>query len=201
MTSAIQYTSIDETYPVAGIDNNSQGFRDNFSYIKDALAVAADEITDLQSDTAKTTGDNDFNKNEIAYAETNMLCGKVSGPISSPVGTTTVDVSDGEYQIFEVTAATTTLRFQGWPGATNGWGTPVLGKITLELTSSYTGGATSEITFASLPAPVFKLDNSGEFTSPGTMTIPADTAKTTVIEAWSADGGDTVFLKYVGTFE
>ena len=35
MASNIVDTTIDDTYPVAGIDNDSQGFRDNFNIIKD----------------------------------------------------------------------------------------------------------------------------------------------------------------------
>ena len=65
MTSAISYSSIDETYPVAGQDNNSQGFRDNFNYIKAGLTTAASEITALQTNTAKTNADNDFAANLI----------------------------------------------------------------------------------------------------------------------------------------
>ena len=34
MASTIDDTSIDATFPVAGQDNNSQGFRDNFNQIK-----------------------------------------------------------------------------------------------------------------------------------------------------------------------
>ena len=34
MASSIVTTGIDATYPVAGQDNDSQGFRDNFSQIK-----------------------------------------------------------------------------------------------------------------------------------------------------------------------
>ena len=37
MPSNINTSSIDETYPVAGQDNNSQGFRDNFTNIKIGL--------------------------------------------------------------------------------------------------------------------------------------------------------------------
>jgi hypothetical protein len=43
MTSQINTSQIDETYPKAGQDNNSQGFRDNFTYIKDSLVVAASD--------------------------------------------------------------------------------------------------------------------------------------------------------------
>ena len=37
MASTIDDTSIDATFPVAGQDNNSQGFRDNFSATKNNL--------------------------------------------------------------------------------------------------------------------------------------------------------------------
>ena len=42
MTSAINFSSINASYPVPGIDNDSQGFRDNFSAIANALSVDVD---------------------------------------------------------------------------------------------------------------------------------------------------------------
>lgn len=48
MTSRIDTSSIDSNFPVQGADNSSQGFRDNFSYIKLALNTAAEEISNLQ---------------------------------------------------------------------------------------------------------------------------------------------------------
>ena len=48
MTSAINPNDIDGTYPIAGQDNNSQGFRDNFTNTKTNFQYAANEITDLQ---------------------------------------------------------------------------------------------------------------------------------------------------------
>ena len=36
-TSTTEINAIDQTYPVAGQDNDSQGFRDNFSNIKTSL--------------------------------------------------------------------------------------------------------------------------------------------------------------------
>jgi hypothetical protein len=47
MTSSINTTSIDETFPIAGQDNDSQGFRDNFNNIKNNFGVARDEISAL----------------------------------------------------------------------------------------------------------------------------------------------------------
>jgi hypothetical protein len=50
MTSTVTDYSelIDVTYPVAGVDNDTQGFRDNFTNIKNALNVADAEISSLQ---------------------------------------------------------------------------------------------------------------------------------------------------------
>ena len=44
-----EYTTIDEQFPIAGQDNDSQGFRDNFTNIKTALDTAKSEISDLES--------------------------------------------------------------------------------------------------------------------------------------------------------
>lgn len=47
--SNINANNIDGTYPVAGVDNDSQGFRTNFTNIKNNLTYAKTEIEDLQS--------------------------------------------------------------------------------------------------------------------------------------------------------
>ena len=44
MASTIISATIDGTYPVAGQDNDSQGFRDNFTIIKTGLATATSEM-------------------------------------------------------------------------------------------------------------------------------------------------------------
>lgn len=48
MASNINPTNIDGNYPVAGQDNDSQGFRDNFTNIKNNLQFAKNELDDLQ---------------------------------------------------------------------------------------------------------------------------------------------------------
>lgn len=49
MSSNINPFNIDGAYPVAGQDNDSQGFRDNFTNIRNNLSSAKAEIEDLQS--------------------------------------------------------------------------------------------------------------------------------------------------------
>ena len=47
--SSINTNPININYPVPGVNNNSQGFRDNFASIVTNLNAAGTEITDLQN--------------------------------------------------------------------------------------------------------------------------------------------------------
>ena len=49
MASSINPSNIDGTYPIAGQDNDSQGFRDNFTNIKTNFTNAKSELEDLQN--------------------------------------------------------------------------------------------------------------------------------------------------------
>jgi len=49
MASNINPNNINGNYPVAGQDNDSQGFRDNFTNISNNFSYAVTEITDLQN--------------------------------------------------------------------------------------------------------------------------------------------------------
>ena len=73
MASSITTTNIDATFPVAGQDNDSQGFRDNFSQIKTQLSTASTEITSLQANRATTNADADFNGQTRSGDETPQL--------------------------------------------------------------------------------------------------------------------------------
>ena len=70
MTSTItNYTnSIDVNYPVAGADNSSLGFRNNFSAIRSALDATGSEISDLQINLVNLSGTNNFGGNQIKNA-------------------------------------------------------------------------------------------------------------------------------------
>lgn len=48
MTSQINPNNVNTAYPVAGQDNSTQGFRDNFTNIKLNFTYAANEISALQ---------------------------------------------------------------------------------------------------------------------------------------------------------
>lgn len=186
--SAIAYTQIDETFPVAGQDNNSQGFRDNFSYIKTALSVAQTEITSLENNTAKTNDDNDFNGQLIENAEYNKLYGSLAAqgsiPTSPGSGAATLDTSTGMYHTFTVTEALT-LTFSQWPAA----GKEL--RIRIDLKSD---GVARNISFATSGGGTIKKD----FSTPFALSASAST--NSIFEAWTVNGGTTVYVKHIGNF-
>jgi len=75
MPCNINPNNIDGNYPIAGQDNDSQGFRDNFSNIKTNLAFAKSEIEDLQKNAilksalVGSTLNNDLNGNILYRAQ------------------------------------------------------------------------------------------------------------------------------------
>lgn len=126
MASQIDPNNINGAYPVAGQDNNSQGFRDNFTNIKTNFQYAEDEVNDLQSKAllkAALTGstlDNNMGENLI-YNGTARDFGftKVT---PSQIGTTwTLDYSAGHYQTVATTGVSNILQFTNFP-VTNTYG-------------------------------------------------------------------------------
>jgi hypothetical protein len=194
MSSSINYTAIDEDYPVPGQDNNSQGFRDNFSAIKNGLQFAKTEIEELQNKAVlkeavgETSLDNDFLGNTILNAVTNRVDGSVY--TATPAGSiTTVTPSNGDYQKFTFNN-NHNLRFTGWAAAT-----PLrFAKIRLELVGD--GLAAYTITFTSIGGGTIFKDS--DF--PTDLDINADGVTRTFIDVWTTDGGANIFMKYLGEF-
>jgi len=204
MTSAISTTNIDPEYPVAGIDNNSQGFRDNFNNIKIALEVASEEIGDLQTYTAKlgnadsTPVTNDFLGNNIVNATYNEFYGKAINlgtvnPVDGP-GPVTVDIDleSGPLQVITLGTGTSyTLVFKNWPVTTS-----PLKYASVRLHIKGDGLTSKPVTFSNTPSGTRKYDSA--FPSP--FTIGAND-RVHVVEAWTyLSNGSTVFLKYLGYF-
>lgn len=102
MTSSINASNINNNYPVAGQDNNSQGFRDNFSSIKNNFVAAADEISDLQQKAvlkrALTDSElnNDFDGAVIENAEFRGTR-KTVVPLGTISGTVEIDYASGSF--------------------------------------------------------------------------------------------------------
>lgn len=192
MASNIVSTTIDATFPVAGVDNDTQGFRDNFSIIKDNFAAAKAEIDTLQSDTAKLTGPNNFRGNNIISAKLKGSGVAVSSPMiidgdEVDVTVLTVDLPwvEASYYAYTVNRSVT-LRMTDWPVTS----LAILGKITVQVTASTSPRI---ITFATING-VVKLPSG--VNNPVTLAVGV----TNIYEFWTIDGGATVYGRLVGSY-
>jgi hypothetical protein len=129
--SNINPNNINSAYPVAGVDNDSQGFRDNFTNIKNNFAYAQSELDDLQSKAivksalSGTTLNNNMGGTLLSSAQIQDFRETEydNGIISTNV---TLDHSRGHYHKVQ-TNGTVTLAFSNFPAA----GT--VGRIRLKL--------------------------------------------------------------------
>lgn len=121
MTSAINPNNIDGTYPIAGQDNNSQGFRDNFTNTKTNFEFAAEEITELQNKAIFKTAltgtilDNNMNGSILSNAQLQDMSETLVN-LGTLSGTVTVNYAAGSYQTVATNGAIS-LAFSNFPAA------------------------------------------------------------------------------------
>jgi hypothetical protein len=120
--STINTNPINVNYPVPGVNNNSQGFRDNFASIVTNLNAAGAEITDLQNKVVVkqaligTTINNDMANTLISNASTRSFRATTYNLGNAIVGTVLVNVSLGDVQ-YGTIAGNTTVNFGSWAPA------------------------------------------------------------------------------------
>ena len=167
--STINTNGINVNYPVPGVNNNSQGFRDNFASIKTNLNTAGTEITDLQnkvvvkSALANTTVDNDMANTLISNALTRSFRASTYNLGGSITGTLVINVSLGDVQ-YGTIAGNTTIQFTGWAP------TGTQSNVQLQLAvsnSSATISFPTEVTNG-----VTSLENYANVANTSTVTVP-----------------------------
>ena len=183
MASNIVPGNVDGTFPKAGQDNTSQGFRDNFSATKNNFTEAVTEIEALQTNKANLNASSDFADNEVTRAkfkdtsETIYVHGTTGGAI-------TLNHNNGHYQTI-TTNASITLSFTNWPASAT------LGRIVLDITY---GLVAHTIT---IPTAVIVADNvTGGDGSSDTITV-TNTGRY-LYEFVSPDNGTTVLMNQIG---
>lgn len=196
MASNINPNNIDATYPVAGQDNDSQGFRDNFTNIKNNLAYAQEEINDLQNKAIfkAALSESELNNNMGGallksakiqdFRETRVALGLQSESV-------VLDYSAGHYQTI-TTDGDVQLSFSNWPAAGN------FSRIRIAVTVGNVGDTVT------LPSAVTQgLDQiQGLQDGDGTQSLVLrflGSGKTYEYEFTSSDGGSTVFLRDLST--
>ena len=190
--SNINYVSINENFPVAGQDNDTQVFRDNFDTIKTSLRYAKEELEIFQDSVtgaARLNQSNDFNQNIISNAvlQGNRDALFDGGNYAAP--TLDVTYTNGAYQIYKF-GANVEINFLEFPENETPAG---VGKVTLEL---YSDGSSRTITFKSVSGLVYKKN--AALVSLGTLTLTS-TTNPVILEVWRYKSG-TIFLNYVGVF-
>lgn len=174
MSSNINTNLIDTTFPIAGQDNSSEGFHNNYTAIKNALNTAATEISDLQITAVLKNTNNDLGKNELSNAVLKNTLKKSISPVSY-----VLDYEAGAYQKFTAVPTTTITTPSNWPSS------GIHASILVEVYST----STATINFVA-PLTLRKED---------ALTLPhAVTTGTTLWEVWTTNQGSEVFLRKIG---
>lgn len=186
MSSNINPYSVDGTFPVAGQDNSSQGFRDNFTNIKNNFISASAEISDLQSKAILSaalngqTISNDMGGTQIrrpqltAWTQSLLDLGAVVGNVS-------LDFNQANFQ--KITAAgPIALNFINWPATTGsgalGYGVMRVWIVIADLSETVT-----------LPSSVTVAVNDIAGYETDTQTITFDSPGSYIFDFSSIDGG------------
>lgn len=212
MTSQIEFQGVDSEFPVAGQDNDTQGFRDNFSIIKNALGTAQSEITELQDSTVKLNETSNFQGTTLIDANFEQSTATAfSGTISDDVS---VSFLNGHYQKFNVNleGSTANLTLTDWPvnvGSQNRYASM---RIQLAMPEPESGtssevktinwfveGGGTILADETWPQP-FTLDTLVNYIPNSEADTDSTVKGPIVVEFWSYNGGDTIFAKYLGSF-
>lgn len=184
MSSNINGNNIDGQYPIAGQDNDSQGFRTNFTNIKSNFVAAKSEIEDLQSKVILKSplvgaslnnnfaGSLMYGAEVRDFRETRSDLGTTSGDI-------TLNHTNGHYYTV-ITNGSISVDFTGFPVAGK------LGRIRLEVTVASTAHTMQ------LPASVYNTVGISGMDENSLITF-SETG-TFIFEFTTEDGGTNVHI-------
>ncbi len=185
MASNINPNNIDGAYPVAGQDNDSQGFRTNFTNIRNNFTSAKNEIDDLQSKVIvksaltgtsvnNNMGGTVFQSAEIKdMRETRVDFGTTSGTLSLD------HTAAHNYTV--TTSGSITASFTGFPAAGK------VGRVRFEV------AITNVAHTLTLPAAVSK--GTAGIAGISSNVITFNEIGTYLFEFWTDDGGTTIHIE------
>lgn len=114
---------IDIAYPYAGRDNNSQGFRTNFTNIQNAFLSADSEIQNLKNNLILTNSTSSNLANNKLIQAVFQNCAEQVYSSSDKQGNIDIDYSQGNYQDFQLNG-NTVFTVSGMP--TSGFASAVI---------------------------------------------------------------------------
>jgi len=179
--------NINVLYPIPGVDNDTQGFRDNFSSIKNALQATAQELSNLNLNTSKlNTGENDYSYSARIYRAPLKAVGYTVGEADTLLDADdTVSFLSGHYHRFTVDG-NVKLSVTDWPEG-------LYSKVLFEIKNYNT--ASNSITFDAYGS---TLKSEASLTLPHTLSTSTTTSH--MFQLWTADRGRNVFVQFLGTY-
>ena len=195
MASSIDTSTIDADYPVAGIDNDSQGFRDNFNSIKTNITTAGSEITALQANRARIDADNNHVGNEIQDAELLQVTEKFNNSSQTLTADHEVDYRDAHVHQFNATAPAGNIMkvsFVGWP--TNRY-------AKLRVIMSVSSGVSTNITLSPGNGTGLNDNNAAWVGGNNILTHTGSIGQKIIVDVFTYDTGNNLFFNYIGSFD
>jgi len=186
--SSINPNNIDGQYPIAGQDNDSQGFRDNFTNIKNNLTFAKTELEDLQSKVllksplSGTTLSNDLNNVQLVNPQLLQVTETINN-LGQLDGTVRVNWEDAHFQTVRTDgtgSGSIELEFEGWP--TSGYYAKMRLAVVVEDTGDTVTLPTGDVTIG--------LASANANISTGTISYGATGTYMYEFSTW--DGGNNV---------
>jgi hypothetical protein len=184
MSSNIDITKINENYPIPGQDNTSQGFRDNFTAIKDNFSTTSQEITDLLLNTARTDSTTDFNSSTAKdiNLEGATLTVYDHGNVDQDLE---IDFTNGQFQTVTVTD-NIGITIVNWPSVE---------RYAYMRCAIRSDGVQRTITWAETATQTFQYG----INWPVNFTVSSSN-NYTLVDLFTFDGGETIHLKFAGRF-
>lgn len=189
-------------YPVPGIDNNSQGFRDRYRIIRDNIIEANAQINSLTNTAARRNADNAFGGRRIIDANLSATTTEANLALNGdPVDNTfNVNWNQGMVQVIRVGNAPGPLQLfldnANWPS--NDLGNR-LAKITLIFVGDEDLLGDRAISWQTTTS------NMNVKTNPAREEFDAASfarsLSSVIFEVFTYDRGVNLFIKYVGRFE
>jgi hypothetical protein len=185
-------TQIDEAFPVAGVDNESQGFRDNFSAIKDTLVQAKSDIEDLQESRLDISSP-DTNMSGNTITDVNLKGASFEFNAGGNLtASQNVSYAAGSYHVYTIAKVGPS---SGSPIELTLSDLPPAGKLAIIRIHLYGNGTQQFFSFNSEVVGDFYYAGGW----PNTLSVTSST-NFKVFEFWTYDGGANVFGKYLGEF-
>lgn len=180
-TLTIYSSQIDINYPQVGIDNDTQGFRNNFYNIQASFLVAGIEISNLIDNGVKLFNDNDFNNNKIQNAVLKNTSQSASGSLSINTGSSynTIDYKIANYHKVSIAFTGTntyhSFNITNWPS------------------NNYYGNLFLHVTPNNISSTTFNIVGSVTLLGPNNFPRTYNQTKPVIYEVWSTDNGSTIY--------